>query len=135
MIAKSQVPIVLTPGDPAGIGPDLAVEFSCNSTISRPLIIVADRDVLEKRAKLLGLNPDFHNYENHSSDHPVRVLHIDCPSSVVPGTPNTQNSEYVLNTIDVATAGCMDGSFAALVTGPANKQTMMRADIDFQGAY
>ncbi len=123
----------MTPGDPAGIGPDLAIQFSCDAVLERPLVLIADREMLAQRAHLLKRKPPLREYNGHTADRAVSVLHVSCPADVVPGKPNTANSEYVLKTLDRAIAGCLDGTFAGLITGPTNKQTMMRAGINFQG--
>ena len=49
------------------------------------------------------------------------------------GRPDPANARYVLDTLDLAVSGCLDGAFAAMVTGPVNKAVINEAGIPFSG--
>ena len=128
-----QCTLALTPGDPAGIGPDLAVLLSKRSTTDR-IVVIADRNMLEDRSKLLQCEISFCSYDSESQPaDKMEVLHFDCDSPVVPGKGDPSNARYVLNTLDRAVQGCLSREFDAMVTGPVNKEIIARSGIPFVG--
>ena len=128
-----QCTLALTPGDPAGIGPDLAVLLSKRSTTDR-IVVIADRNMLEDRSKLLQCEISFCSYDSESQPaDKMEVLHFDCDSPVVPGKGDPSNARYVLNTLDRAVQGCLSQEFDAMVTGPVNKEIIARSGIPFMG--
>ena len=128
-----QCTLALTPGDPAGIGPDLAVLLSKRSTTDR-IVVIADRKMLEERSKKLQCEISFCSYDSESQPaDKMEVLHFDCDSPVVPGKGDPSNARYVLNTLDRAVQGCLSREFDAMVTGPVNKEIIARSGIPFVG--
>lgn len=124
-------PLILTAGEPAGIGPDLCVLLAQTQPAGR-IVILADRDVLAERAGQLGLPfavPD----HVPGDDAPVSVLHLPVAVSVEPGVLNAANGRYVLDTLRRAVAGCLSGEFTGLVTGPVHKGVINEAGVDFTG--
>ena len=128
-----QCTLALTPGDPAGIGPDLTVLLSIRSTTDR-IVVIADRNMLEERSKKLQCETSFCSYDSESQPaDKMEVLHFDCDSPVVPGKGDPSNARYVLNTLDRAVQGCLSREFDAMVTGPVNKEIIARSGIPFVG--
>lgn len=125
-------PLAFTPGEPAGIGPDLAVWLTTQNDINAPVVIIANRTLLEARATQLGLDCAIPDY-THGQEAPISL--IDCPlaAPVTPGEVNPSNAAYVLDCLTRATTGCMDGEFSALVTGPVHKGVINDAGIAFTG--
>jgi len=128
-----QRPLVLTPGDPAGIGPDLVAMLANTDSSLDNAVIAADRRIIEQRAEILGLDSNFADYSRWSTDSGTKILHINCPCSVHPGKAQSESADYVLNTIKQAVSGCLDGQFSALVTGPVNKETIHLGGFSFTG--
>jgi 4-hydroxythreonine-4-phosphate dehydrogenase len=126
--------IVITPGEPGGIGPDLVVQ-AAQSQRQVPWLVVADRHMLAARAKQLQLplsiDENLHNPALQAGH--ITVLHMPLSNSVVPGQLDTANVAGVLAALDRAIAGCMDGEFSALVTGPMQKSVVNDAGIAFSG--
>ena len=129
---KPRPVLVLTPGEPAGIGPDLvaslpaARDFDC--------VIVADPQVLTQRAQQLGHPAEFRQWPGHGREHPATyLLAMPCAHPVVPGKLDAANSPYVLNCLRRAVQGCLNGEFNALVTGPVHKGIINDAGIAFTG--
>jgi len=125
------VPLVVTAGEPAGIGPDLCVMLA-RSSGAGPVVLLADRDVLTRRAALLGLPFEVPDHVP-GDDAPVSLLHIPVESTVTPGVLDAANAPYVLETLRRAVAGCMAGEFSGLVTGPVHKGVINQAGIAFTG--
>lgn len=123
----------MTPGDPAGIGPDLALQLASRSQRHR-IVVIADRKLLQERAEHLHVNPTIRDYDHrHQPTGEIECLHVDCGVSVYPGQADTEYATYILETLDVAIDGCLSGEFDGLVTGPVNKETIIRSGTPFTG--
>jgi len=129
--------IALTPGEPAGIGPDLCVKLALQN-LPYQLVVIGDPEMLRQRAEILGLptkvsefNPNLPSVEQvagHLAVMPVRLA-----EKVVCGQTNTLNSSYVLKTIELAVTGCIEGLFSAIVNGPVQKSIINEAGFTFSG--
>ena len=132
----SQPLIAVTAGEPAGIGPDLCLATASGHRTER-LVIIADRDMLEQRARLLGLDVRLVTFDSRSVASRARgalsVLHVPVRAPVQPGRLDPANSAYVLSTIEAAVDGCLDGTFAAMATAPVHKGVINDAGIAFTG--
>ncbi len=130
----AKLPIVaVTPGEPAGIGPDLCLRILDQSHDCH-LVLIADPQLLEERAALLGLPFDLPIWSGHPHK-PARayLLPIDANQPTVVGQLNSANARYVLNTLERAVTGCLKTEFDALVTGPVHKGIINDAGIAFTG--
>jgi 4-hydroxythreonine-4-phosphate dehydrogenase len=130
--------LALTPGEPAGIGPDLALALATDPPAGARLVAVADPDLLAERARLLGWPVTITEWapEQPRAAHggPVlEVLPVTCPAPVRPGHPDPATAAYVLETLATAADGCRDGRFHGLVTGPVHKGVINAAGIPFTG--
>ena len=125
--------IVITSGEPAGIGPDIVASLDPRRFEAR-LIVIGDRDMLEARARSLASKIVYTDYGNRDPDQ-RRVEVIDQPLSrpAVPGQLDSANADYVLRLLQRACRGCLEGEFDAMVTAPVQKEIINRAGIDFSG--
>ncbi|WP_150137135.1 4-hydroxythreonine-4-phosphate dehydrogenase PdxA [Candidatus Enterovibrio altilux] len=134
---KSIQRIAITPGEPAGIGPDLVLAL-IHYAWSHQLVICANKEMLMERAKLLGIHAKFEDYNPtalptlHSSGILV-VCDAELDTTVIAGELNETNGNYVLSTLKRAAEGNMQGEFAAIVTGPVHKGIINRSGIFFSG--
>lgn len=132
----TEAPLALTPGEPAGIGPDLVVQIAQRQW-SWPLVAVADPKLLEARAEQLGLPLRILPYQEGTvpaaGAGTLYVASIDLSEPAVPGQLDPRNAGYVLKTLRHAAQGCLDGRYAALVTGPVHKGVINDAGIPFSG--
>lgn len=129
--------IALTPGEPAGIGPDLCIQLS-QVKQSSELIVIADPDLLQNRAKQLKLDLTIKIFDQNKIAQVnetgfITVLPITMKECAKCGQLNKANSNYVLETIRRATQGCVDGIFSAMVTAPVHKGIINDAGIAFSG--
>ncbi len=129
--------IVLTPGEPAGIGPDLAVMLAQRDWPFE-LVVAADPAMLAARARALGLPLNISSYRREIDPQPAiagRMLVCECPlvTEVRPGQLEVANAPPLLTALDRACDGCLSGEFAALVTGPLHKGVINDAGIEFSG--
>ncbi|MBU0499199.1 MAG: 4-hydroxythreonine-4-phosphate dehydrogenase PdxA [Gammaproteobacteria bacterium] len=129
-------PIILTAGEPAGIGPDLCVELAQQPSPHR-IVVVADPDLLLSRAECLGKSLRLLPYRpstiHEATPGCLEVLPISLPSEAVCGVLNPAHARYVLETLDKAVECCLKGKVAALVTGPVHKGIINEAGIPFTG--
>lgn len=129
--------IALTPGEPAGIGPDLAVRLA-QQDWPVELVVIADEQVLLQRAQLLGLPLKLKPYQPSAQAQAQAAGTLTCcaMTTAVPSQAqrlNPLNATYVLATLERAGRGCMTGEFAAVVTGPVHKGIINQAGIPFSG--
>lgn len=129
--------IVVTPGEPAGIGPDLIVQLSQRDW-PHELVVCADPHLLETCAFRFNLPLTLQLLQANARPMPQRagtltVLPVALRAEVTPGTLNTANADYVVETLARACDGCLNGEFAALVTGPVHKGIINDAGIAFTG--
>ncbi|ULG70854.1 4-hydroxythreonine-4-phosphate dehydrogenase PdxA [Marinobacterium sediminicola] len=129
--------IAITPGEPAGIGPELCVQLAQQAHPCQ-LIAVADPELLLARAELLGLPLQILPFHASTPAQPAPPGSLYChpvdltaPSQV--GQLDPANAAYVLSTLKEATLGCMSGTFDALVTAPVHKGVINDAGIPFSG--
>jgi 4-hydroxythreonine-4-phosphate dehydrogenase len=129
--------ILLTTGEPAGIGPDLCAliaqkPFACG------LAVVGDPALLAARAEVLGLNLQIQSAsleEPLCSHQPgsLRVWPVGKTGPCVCGKLDPANAAYVLDTIAAGVNACLEGHFDALVTAPVHKGVINASGIEFTG--
>ena len=126
--------IVITPGEPAGIGPDLVVQ-AAQRRRQIPWLVIADKSMLAARAQLLQLPLTLDDNLQSPSLLPghLTILHSPLANTVIPGQLDTANVPGVMAALDTAIAGCMHGDYAALLTGPMQKSVVIDAGIAFSG--
>lgn len=129
--------VVITPGEPAGIGPDLVIELAQRDW-PMELVVCADATLLTDRATLLGLPLTLLPYQPDSPAQPQRahtltILPVTLHGDVIAGQLNVANGAYVVETLARACDGCLNGEFAALVTGPVHKGMINDAGVPFTG--
>jgi 4-hydroxythreonine-4-phosphate dehydrogenase len=130
--------LAITPGEPAGIGPELLVRY-CQ--LPQPpgveLVAVCSGDLLSATATQLQLPLQLRPFDTTAApSHSPGVLslcHIPLAAQVQAGVLNPENAAYVINTLARATDGCLQGEFDALVTGPVQKSVINDAGIPFSG--
>ncbi len=126
--------LIYTPGEPAGIGPDLIIQLAQHRFAS-PVVIVANRQLIEQRAQQLGLPIQLHTWQGamESVANKLYIHDIPLPAVCTAGTLNVANAAYVLDCLRAATALCMQHPNYALVTGPLHKGNINDAGIPFTG--
>ena len=127
--------LALTPGEPAGIGPDLVVSCA-QHTHARPIIAIADPELLLQRAEQLDLKFNAIPYAGQTEPALAGSLYvheIKLRDQVTTGELNPNNSAYVLDTLRHAAQGCVDGAYAGMITAPVHKGIINQADIAFSG--
>lgn len=127
--------IILTCGEPAGIGPDLCLaiaqrEWACD------LVVAADTSLLRERAAQLGVGCKLVDEQAARAEHrrgTLRVIHRSTAVPVQTGKLDPANARYVLELLDIACQGCLTGEFDAMVTAPVQKSVIADAGVAFSG--
>lgn len=129
--------VVITPGEPAGVGPDLVIALAQQAWPAE-LVVCADPALLLERAALLQLpltlreyQPDIH--AQPQAEKTLTILPIKLYSKALPGQLDVNNGAYVVETLARACDGCLRGEFAALITGPVHKGIINDAGVPFTG--
>lgn len=126
--------LVVTAGEPAGIGPELCLALA-DSTWSDKIVVVADPGMLAERAAAIGKTVKISEYVANAaaSAGELLVLPVALEAPAVPGKLNPANAESLLKGLRRAVAGCQAGEFAALITAPLQKSVINDAGIPFSG--
>jgi 4-hydroxythreonine-4-phosphate dehydrogenase len=129
--------IVITSGEPAGIGPDCCVALA-QSDWDADVVVAGDAELLAAAARALSLPLRIERYDPSRAFSPHRagilsVMHVATLTAVIAGQPDPRNAAYVIGMLERACDGCMNGEFAAMVTAPVQKSTLMEAGYAFTG--
>ena len=126
--------LAVTPGEPAGVGPDLVVALA-QQPRDTPWVVIGSADVLRDRAQRLGLPLTLHDDLTEPACAPatLTVQHVPLTDAVEPGELNVRNASGTLRALDSAVQSVLAGQFSGLVTGPMQKSIMNDAGIAFTG--
>ena len=128
--------IVLTSGEPAGVGPDLCLAIAAR-TLPCELVCLADAALLAERARQLRLAVELQPYrpEAPRPHQPGRLIveHHALAAPCTPGRLEVRNARYVTGLLERACAGALAAEFAAIVTAPVHKGVINDAGVPFTG--
>jgi 4-hydroxythreonine-4-phosphate dehydrogenase len=135
-VTKALPLIVVTSGEPAGIGPDIALALSLRPFAAR-LAVIGDPKLLRARAAALGLAVELkqcaaRDVEPHAQGR-LHVLPIALRAPVSAGTLDTRNAAYVLDLLRHAVELCAAGNAQAMVTAPVQKSVITNSGVTFSG--
>jgi len=141
-MAATKTKIVITSGEPAGVGPDICLnlcEKNSPATDNTELYIIVDPELITERAKQLGKDIQCHIHE-HTDDlssfyqtDKINIIPLTLNSECQAGTLNPNNSAYVLKMLDLAHDLCLRKKVDAMVTGPVQKSIINQAGFSFTG--
>jgi 4-hydroxythreonine-4-phosphate dehydrogenase len=130
----SQPVLALTPGEPAGIGPEITLKLAQQHP-QLSLLAIADPGCLRRAAKSMNINVDLVEWEP-GMDVPcgkLACLPVPLASEEKPGFADPQNANYILNTLRRAVELEREGFAAAILTGPVNKASINQSGLAFSG--
>jgi 4-hydroxythreonine-4-phosphate dehydrogenase len=137
MTASRPHRILLSVGDPAGIGPDLILNAARNN-FAAEIVAVGSPECLLQRAELLGLPVTLETFQagqarqNHRPG-VLPIIALQPAAPVIAGKADPRNADHVLECIRTATTLCLDGVGDALVTLPVNKAMINAGGFPFSG--
>jgi len=104
-------PLVVTAGEPAGVGPEL-----CNKLVDSPyandVVVIGDQRLLDER---------------------LTVIDTPFPVAVEPGKPDSANASTLLDGLRKAAEGCLAGEYSGMVTAPLAKSVIADSGVEFSG--
>tara|TARA_B100000700_G_scaffold88263_1_gene99411 strand:+ start:1 stop:984 length:984 start_codon:yes stop_codon:yes gene_type:complete len=128
--------IAISPGDPAGVGPDICLKaFKKNINQDSHPVFFGDPNLFEERAKFLNIDIDIEEYENGDEldQNKFYVKPHQLNSKITPGNPDPGYAEYIIEILKEAIQLNLSGEFSALITGPVNKELINKGGIAFKG--
>ncbi len=134
--------IVITSGEPAGIGPDICLslaKLNVADTLNASLYIIADPELLTERARQLNnrikfqIHQDTNKLRHFYDSDKLNVIPIKLQANCQPGKLDPANSVYVLQMLDLACHLCLQNKVDAMVTGPVQKSIINEAGFKFTG--
>ncbi len=130
------VRIVITSGEPAGIGPDLCAMIA-QKEFDADIVAIGDPDVIQARADQRNLPLVIKTFDPASEEKyqigSLKVLPLPVLNKVIPGELDQANAQYVISTLDTACYGCVNGLFDAMVTAPLHKGVINDSGLSFTG--
>ncbi len=133
---STPIRIVITSGEPAGIGPDLCALIA-HKNFDADIVVIGDPEVIQSRAEQRNLALDILPFDPSSSaTHQLgqlKVLPLPVSNKVIAGQLDQANAQYVISTLDTACRGCVNGLFDAMVTAPLHKGIINDAGQAFTG--
>jgi len=136
-LGKPLSPIAVTPGDPAGVGPDLVV-LGAQRARRHPWVVLADPELIVQRAERLGARLRIRPWTpgQPCAPTPAGELYVwphPLTNPVAPGHADPRAVPDTLRALDAGIRACLDGGACALVTGPVNKALVNAAGVPFTG--
>lgn len=136
-MSNNQPTLVVTSGEPAGIGPDVVLH-AAQASWPGSLVVIGDETLLQARSKMLGLETRFQRYNSAAARQPhqpgtVQLIHLPTASPVTAGCLDPLNAGYVLAQLELAVSMCRAGEADALVTAPVHKGVINDSGFRFTG--
>lgn len=129
--------LILTPGEPAGIGPDIILKIA-QQPWPTELVVIGDPVLFIDRAKQLQLPLELAVLDPKQSPHlhqpgTLKIIPLKLRALCKAGQLNPANADYVISSLALATDYCLQHKAHALVTGPIHKAVLNTAGISFTG--
>ena len=122
----------ISPGDPAGIGPEVTLKaLSKNKKIQNNFILAGDKNLYQNLISLNNL--DLNLIEEDSDEEGVIFKHFPLKNNVSIGNPDVGNANYIIDILSHGALGCLKNEFKGLITGPINKELINQSGFEFSG--
>ena len=133
--------IIYSPGEPAGIGPDLIIKLATSKSweaFKIPIVTIGDPDLFLDRAKLLKKRVGIIEINNiqkakKNKSGSIQLIKVSKCKSTSPGKILKSNARYVLDNLNYAIKETIINKKTALVTGPLNKEALISIEKKFTG--
>lgn len=129
------LPLYITSGEPAGIGPDICLDLAFRQD-ERPVVVIADQSLMQKRAEILNSSVSLVPYQGQvtaSVKGQLYVKHIELTQNVIAGQLNSKNADYVLAQLSFAAEQAIARRSVGVVTAPVQKSVINQSGIAFSG--
>ncbi|ENX39230.1 4-hydroxythreonine-4-phosphate dehydrogenase PdxA [Acinetobacter sp. NIPH 2100] len=129
------LPLYVTSGEPAGIGPDICLSLA-ERVDERPIVILADLQMLQQRADFLGIDVELIAYQGQAESSlkgQLFVEHVPLAKPVTLGQLDSANAAYVLEQLRRSADYAVTGQSVGVATAPVQKSIINDAGIAFSG--
>ena len=129
------LPLYVTSGEPAGIGPDICLSLA-ERIDERPIVVLADINMLCDRANMLKQDLQIIEYMGQtetSAQGQLYVKHVPLADPVVMGQLDVKNAAYVLEQLRRSADYAMSGKSVGVATAPVQKSIINDAGMHFSG--
>ncbi|MDA7881278.1 4-hydroxythreonine-4-phosphate dehydrogenase PdxA [Akkermansiaceae bacterium] len=116
-----KAPLIITQGDPAGVGPELALRVLADNTEAN-LKVIGCRRLLGEVAKRLSLPIDAE-----------QIIDLPLEKEISPGQVSAAAGDHSFRCLEAAVEGALAGDFSGLVTNPINKEAWDLAGHPYPG--
>ena len=133
---SQSAPVIITPGDPAGIGPEIALKAVCSDEkLRQNAVLMGDETQLSELAEAYRLPITFKSWSPGQplSGNAVHLYHLTWPATVIAGTPDARNAPLIINAIETAVQLVQDNKASAIVTCPIAKSVLYEAGFTHPG--
>jgi len=133
MSDSTTLPLALTLGEPAGIGPDLTIQLWHRRVELRlpPFYLIADPEFIKRRARSLGLDVAVSVVTPAQAadifGRALPIADLALPVTAAPGVPDSSSAPAAIASIKRAVADVLAGKAAAIVTNPVAKNVLYRS--------
>jgi 4-hydroxythreonine-4-phosphate dehydrogenase len=133
MSEPAALPLALTLGEPAGIGPDLTIHLWRRRAELRlpPFYLIGQPDFIKRRAQLLGVDIAASVVTPPQAiecfQRALPIVPLDAPITATPGKPDASSAPAAIASIRRAVADVLAGHAAAIVTNPVAKNVLYRS--------
>jgi len=129
--------IIVSAGEPAGIGPDISL-LAAQRSHDADILTVGDPELFYERAKQLGIDvsieeSDLSSIRNKTPKGVLKIVPVKLSDKCVCGELNEANANYVLNVLDLCINACQNNHADAMVTGPIQKSILNCVQANFSG--
>ena len=137
-MSQASKPLVVTAGEPAGIGPELCLAIAADMATPN-FLLIGDVELLRERAQQLGIGIDVCVLAPDAISHwqpedgRLAVLDFPFPQRVECGHANADNAGTLLEGLTFAARGCLNSQFSAMVTAPLAKSVIAASGVTFTG--
>ena len=122
----------ISPGDPAGIGPEVTLKaLSKNKKIQNNFILAGDKNLYQNLISQNNL--DLNLIKEDSNEEGVIFKHFPLKNNVSIGNPDVSNANYIIDILSHGALGCLKNEFKGLITGPINKELINQSGFEFSG--
>jgi 4-hydroxythreonine-4-phosphate dehydrogenase len=132
---KFMLPLYVTSGEPAGIGPDICLSLAKRTDVC-PIVVLADMQMLQQRAQTLGVAVELIEYcgqEKAAEQGQLYVEHVPLAVPAMLGQLDVNNAAYVLEQLRRSADYAMSGKSVGVATAPVQKSIINEAGIHFSG--
>lgn len=150
-----QKPLIITSGEPAGIGMDIILQLANNHLLAKfkqKIIVLADYQAMVERYQLLknslsnsiqihplntnqtdNISENFAKIIQNYQENCLNILHVPTAKSVIAGQLIDENANMVLAQLQLAHDLAVDKKVSAIVTAPLQKSVIMKIEPNFMG--